>query len=181
MSINLYDMQRMLQNNGVLISFSGRFSQEVIEELGEAVKKYLETDALSKTDTYNVFSVFIEQTQNIKNYSMKYNATVLADRIANSGIVAIGKSDSSYYVSSGNLVAGADVAGLCSKLDLIMAQDKTSLKKMYKEQLHKEIPEGSQGAGLGLIDMARKASQPLKYSIVKQDDAVYFFTLMVRV
>ena len=42
---NLIGLQKVLQNYGVLITFSGRFTQEVIEELGDAVKKYLETDA----------------------------------------------------------------------------------------------------------------------------------------
>ncbi|MDF2816038.1 MAG: hypothetical protein K0Q81_2238, partial [Paenibacillus sp.] len=33
------------------------------------------------------------------------------------------------------------------------------------------------GAGLGLIDMARKATVPLEYSIIAQDDSLSFFTL----
>ena len=83
MQTNLLELQKILQQHGVLISFSGRFSQEIIEELGDAVKKYLETESISQTETYNVFSVFIEQTQNIKNYcGQKVNSPYL-DRIAN--------------------------------------------------------------------------------------------------
>lgn len=181
MEINLIDVLNTLQSYGVLISFSGRFSQKIIEELGDAVKKYLETEAISQKETYNVFSVFIEQTQNIKNYSAEKSNTPLKDRIANSGIVAIGKSEAGYFVSSGNLVESADVPLLADRLEAITLKDKADLKKLYKEQIKKEVPPGTTRAGLGLIEMARKASQPLKYSMIKIDEEVYFFNLMVQV
>lgn len=181
MEINLIDLQKKMQNYGVLISFCGRFSQEIIEELGDAVRKYLETEAVSQNETFNVFSIFIEQTQNIKNYSAQKDGSALGERIANSGIVAIGKSENGYFVSSGNLIESKDAKSLMAQLDVIVAQDKMCLKKLYKEQMKKDIAEGSAGAGLGLIDMARKACQPLKYSVVKIDDEVLFFTLQAQV
>ena len=55
--------------------------------------------------------------------------------------------------------------------------DKQELKQYYKQQLKADVPPGSNSAGLGLIDMARKASRPLEYSIMKLDEAVCFFTL----
>lgn len=181
MELNLLDLQKLLQNYGVLISFSGRFTQEIIEELGDAVKKYLETEAMSQNDTYNVFSMFIEQTQNIKNYSSEKNSSLLGERIANSGIVAIGKWKEGYFVSSGNLIENQDIVPLTSKLDEISALDKVGLKKLYKEQMKKPILPGNTGAGLGLIDMARHANQPLHYEIVKLDEQLTFFTLKAYV
>jgi len=181
MEMNLLSLQKSLRNYGVLISFSGRFSQEIIEELGDAVKKYLETEPLSQTHTYNVFSVFIEQTQNIKNYSAQKSHSPLGDRIANSGIVAIGKNETGYFVSSGNLIESTDVPLLVARLKEIVAEDKPGLKKLYKEQMKKTIPPGAAGAGLGLIDMARKASLPVEYSMIKIDEEVFFFTLTVQV
>lgn len=181
MEMNLLDLQRLLQSYGVLISFSGRFTQAIIEELGEAVKKYLETETMSQTATYNVFSIFIEQTQNIKNYSCQKNGMPLGDRIANSGIVAIGKSEDGYYVSSGNLIERTDLSELISRLNQLENQDKAGLKKLYKEQMKKDILPGSSGAGLGLIDMARRASRPLSHTVVMLDAQLAFFTLKVYI
>ncbi|MDU2064081.1 MAG: SiaB family protein kinase [Sporomusaceae bacterium] len=181
MEINLLDLQKLLQNYGVLISFSGRFTQAIIEELGEAVKNYLDTEATSQNATYNVFSVFIEQTQNIRNYGSRHEGNPLGDRIDNSGIVAIGRNEAGYFVSSGNLVAASDVASLTKRLDELAGLDKAGLKRLYKEQLRRDIGDETAGAGLGLIDMARKASKPLHYSIVPHDDQLSFFTLKVQV
>lgn len=181
MELNLLDLQKTMQNYGVLINFSGRFTQAIIEQLGDAVKKYLETEAISQNDTYNVFSVFIEQTQNIKNYGSQKSGCLLGDRILNSGIVAIGKTEAGYFVSSGNLIENRDITILTAKLDEISSLDKLGLKKLYKEQMKKDILPDSTGAGLGLIDMARRASQPLKYSLVQLDEQVSFFTLKVSI
>lgn len=181
MELNLFDLQKTLQSYGILISFSGRFSQEIIEELGDAVKKYLETEHMSQNDTYNVFSIFIEQTQNIKNYSAIKTNSLLGEKISNSGIVTIGKSEIGHFVSSGNLMENEDTYTLMSKLTTINSLDKVGLKKLYKEQLKKDISADCPGAGLGLIDMARKASRPIEHSLIKLDNECHFFTLKVYV
>lgn len=181
MEMNLLNLQKLLQNQGVLISFSGRFTQTIIEELGEAVKKYLETEATPQNDIFNVFSIFIEQTQNIKNYSGQKSGLPLGERIANSSIVAIGKTEEGYFVSSGNLVEAKDIETLTARLDELAVHDKAGLKKLYKETLKKDVPPDSLGAGLGFIDMARRARRPLHYSVVSLDGQLSFFTLRADV
>ncbi len=181
MKIKLIQMQKMLAKDEVLIIFSGRFSQGIIEELGEALKKHLESQETPTNEVFNVFSVFIEQTQNIKNYTISKEGKSNHDDIVNSGIVSIGKHKSGYYVSSGNLVENNDLLKLTEKLDKLALTNKGELKKLYKEQLRKEVLPGSLGAGLGLIDMARKASEPICYNVDKINETVSFFELTVIV
>lgn len=166
---SLLELQNDLDNYGVLISFSGRFTQGIIEELGEAVKKYLEIEDRPKNDIFNVFAVFIEQTQNIKNYSTSKEGSPVYNRIVSSGIVTIGKSENGYFVCSGN------------QIENLVSLDKDALKKLYKEQIKKELPPGSTSAGVGLIHMARKASLPLEYSVTPLDGDFSFFVLKVIV
>ncbi|WP_042695872.1 DUF6272 family protein, partial [Azospirillum sp. B506] len=73
-----------------------------------------------------------------------------------------------------------DVPGLSAMLDRLRGQDKAGLKAIYKEQSRKPREAGASGAGLGLIDMARKATRPLEYSLRPVDDAYYFFSLEVQ-
>lgn len=181
MEKNLLELQNILQNSGILISFAGRFSQGIIEELGEAIKKHMEAEDNPKNDIYNVFSIFIEQTQNIKNYSVCKKGSDFYDKISNSGIVTIGKANPGYFICSGNLIENYDVPALKEKLDTIMHLDKNELKKLYKEQIRKELKPHCLGAGIGLIDIARKASIPIEYSIQKLDEYFSFFEIRVTV
>lgn len=173
----LLELQRMLNKNGILISFSGRFSQQIIEELGDALKKYLESEECPRNDVFNIFSIFIEQTQNIKNYCENKRTTPHYERIANACMVTIGNSEAGTFVWSGNIIEREDCEQLLRLLSDITPLDKLALKKLYKEKLKQELPLGSSSAGIGLVEMARKATQPLQYDITNLDDNFSFFTL----
>ena len=53
------------------------------------------------------------------------------------------------------------------------------LKAFYKEQRRLGPDDESKGAGLGFIDMARKASEPIAYQIIDAGNGAAFFTLKV--
>jgi hypothetical protein len=172
---DLLSVQNMMRDNGILISFAGRLSQNLIEEYGAAVKSYLETEERPQNEVYHIFSIFIEQTQNIKNYcSMKENSR-FCDTIAHSSIVTIGKTDSGHFICSGNVVEQADLEALTTQIDALIAMDKPALKQLYKEKLRRS--DSTDSAGLGLIDIARKTREPLAYSISGLDANLSFFTL----
>lgn len=180
-SQHLSQVQSVLQGHGILICFSGRLTQGVIEEYGEAVKTYLENEERPKTEVFNVFSIYIEQSQNIKNYCSSKAGSQHYEKIIHSSIITIGKSEEGYYICSGNLIEQKDAEQLRERMDLLQQSDKAALKLLYKNVLKSEQPEGSSNAGLGLIDMARKAKGPLEYVINPVDDAMAFFTLKAMV
>jgi hypothetical protein len=177
MNQDLLHIRNALRENGILISFSGRLSQALIEEYGEAVKKYLESEEVPKNDIYQTFAVFIEQTQNIKNYCSSKLESENYEEISGSCIVTIGKTESSHFIYSGNLLENEDIPKLVRKLDLLKTLDKTQLKQLYKETLKKDFQPEETGAGIGLIDIARKASMPLEYSITEVGNSLSFFML----
>ncbi len=173
---NLYDLKETFNSEGILICFAGPFSHSIIEELGNAVKRYLEAEQMTKDTMMDVFSTFIEQTQNVRNYARQKTEEGNQDCDFNSGIVVIGKSGTNYEVSSGNIVDRSEIQGALKKLDVLKDLDKQELKSIYKEQLRKIQPAGT-SSGLGLIDMSRKTSQPLGYTLRDIDDRYCFFSL----
>ncbi|TXK80072.1 hypothetical protein FU659_18920 [Paenibacillus sp. N3.4] len=167
----------MLQSRGILISFSGKLSQGMIEEYGEAVKRYLEQDNRPKSEVSHIFSIFIEQTQNIKNYCTTKESSSNSETINQSSIVTIGKVEKGNFVCCGNLVENGDLGRLVARIESLAHMNKDELKRKYKEMLRKELVENQTSAGVGLIDMARKASLPLEYSVTRIDEHLSFFTL----
>ncbi|WP_409345371.1 SiaB family protein kinase [Paenibacillus sp. MBLB4367] len=182
MMIDVLEVQQALRSRGILICFSGKLTQSLIAEYGEAVKSYLETEDRPQNEVFNIFSLFIEQTQNINNYNAVKSESPSYDALLQSSIVTIGKTDEvGYVVSSGNLIENEDAEWLKSYIDALIPLDKTELKALYKAKLKADLAPGATGAGLGIIDMARKSSSPLQYSIVKQNDQLSFFTLKATV
>jgi hypothetical protein len=179
MMAKLTDIQNILRDNHIITCFSGRFSQGVIEELGVAIKNHMKSEASPKSMIYNVFSVYIEQAQNIKNYISSKENSPAGKLIANSSVVCIGTTAEAYFIWSGNLVEHSDVGLLHNRLELIAGRNKDELKQIYKEELKKEMIPGARGAGIGLIDIARKASLPLEYSFQPIDDQLSFYEIKV--
>ena len=177
--MNLFDLKESLDSAGALITFSGSFTHGIIEELGTAVRKYLESDDVQKSAMMDVFSVYVEAAQNVSNYTSSKLETGDSPLIANSSIVVIAKQEARYEVRAGNLVHNADVAALKERIQALLTLDKAGLKTLYKEQLRKERPAGVSNAGLGFIDMARRASRPLEYEVTPVDQDRSFFSLRI--
>jgi hypothetical protein len=177
----LHEVRRALSSEGILMCFNGPFSHSIIEELGKAVRRYLESEELRRSSLMDVFSVYVEATQNVANYANRAGRPEEQRQQLNSGIIVIGRRGDQYLIQSGNPVQPEDAGPLRSRLDQIIALDKTGLKALYKERMRQPLEPGRSGAGLGLIDMARKASEPLTYTFVPGEDGMPFFSLKVIV
>src|SRR6056297_292023 len=167
--MDILKLRNNLNKYGVIMSFTGPFSQGIIEEIGSALRNYLESKSDSKGRIFKVFSVFIEQTQNIKNYAFSLADKDDQEDILLSGILNIGLKDGKYFVSSGNLVKKEDVAELKTRLDKISSYNKKELAKKYREKLRGADNKNGDGAGLGLIEMTRKASENIIFDFESVD------------
>ena len=179
--MNILNLRNKLNEYGVIMSFTGPFSQGIIEEIGDALRNYLETKIDSRGEIFKVFSVFIEQTQNIKNYAYQLPEENTQEDILLSGILNIGYKDEKYFVSSGNLVKEDDVDELRARLNQIKSYNKKELAKAYREILRSNKENDRGGAGLGLIEMARKASESIVFSFEDTEGGYKFFTLTIRI
>ena len=182
---DLFELRATLQRQGIIFAFSGYMTETVLSGLGEAIKQKLTIDDAGTKTLRSVFAVFVEQMQNIIRYSAELAAQSSA---ADSplleiryGIVTIGQEGSEYVVQAGNLVAQKDVERLRARLIKIRDMNKEELRALHKEQLRAAPEEGSKGAGLGIMEIARRASKPIEFDFTDVDGDYAFFTLKARV
>ena len=79
------------------------------------------------------------------------------------------------------MVAGADAAGLAGRIDELNGLDKRTLRRRFKEQLRAPHQAGSRGAGLGLLDIARRAAPPMLLARTPLTGEWEFVSLLVRI
>jgi hypothetical protein len=167
----LYQQYEQMKGSKVLVSLKGALSQDVITEFGTMIKSSLSAE----TNTRKIFAVFIELAQNILHYS--------AERSDNAddgvGIILLREVENLFYLSSGNLVVNDNGNKIHDKCEIVNSKTKEELKALYQQQIKDGRPEGSKGAGLGLIDIARKCDSPIDCIIDKIDDTNSFMTLTV--
>lgn len=177
--IELFQLYKNLHEEGVIFSFCGPASQAVVEGIGETLRRRMEVQGVGAGLINKVFSVFIEQIHNMLHYSSEKIPDEPTDEDElRFGIILIGMRNDKYYVRCGNYVANQHVQGLADLLSTLHGLDKDGLKALYKERRRSlESLEGSKGAGLGFIEMARKASEPLTYDFIQVNDTLSFFSI----
>lgn len=177
--INLYDYKQRLQDDGIIFSFSGPMSHEIIEGIGSAIRvKIGEGKNGDRQVALKVFSIFVEQVENVINYSAEKDHE---DSQLSFGIVVIGKKDNHFFISGGNKIQTAKVDKLKSNLNKLIAMNKDELKIYYKEKRKASKEDDSKGAGIGFIEMARKSTKPIEYSFENIDSQYSFFTIKISI
>jgi hypothetical protein len=176
----LFEIRSTLRNQGIIFAYSGYVTEAVLSGVGDAIRQKLLFDDADTKTTRSVFAVFVEQMQNMIRYSAE---TAVAGASAPSpseiryGVLTIGQENGEYVIHAGNLIQRSDVERLRAKLTRIREMNKEELRALYKEQLRGDPGEGSKGAGLGFMEIARRASKPIEFDFTDVDDEHAFFTL----
>ncbi len=175
--IDLFSLQQTYNQQRIMLCFNGPLTKSLIEEIGNALRNYMQRESAAASVAMDVFGAYIEMTQNIRHYAASKGWN---EADASATVVISRNADGRYVVSAGNIVEADDGRDLTARIEALAATDPAGLKARYKEQLRRPREEGSaSGAGLGLIDMARRAAEPLACSLRTLDDGRVFFSLRV--
>lgn len=176
-SIDLFELQRSFNAQRIMLCFNGPLSASLIEEIGKALRNYLESQTDSATASTDVFAAYIELTQNIRHYNE------LNQMHESPATVVVGRdTQDRYLVCAGNIVVRADGENMLQRVSELAKLDKAQLRQRYKEQLRQaRAPDSKSGAGLGLIDLARKASAPIAASLQNAGADRAFLSFMITI
>lgn len=173
--LDIYALRETFNRNRILLCFNGPFTATLIEEIGSALREHLQALQASPSSVADVFAVYIEMTQNIRRYTLEQQ---LQEQAATSTLIVSRNTHDNYVVSSGNIVKLAHGTALIQRVEELAEMDKPALKAAFKAQLRQPRESLDQdSAGLGLIDIARKATQPLAAFIRPVDAQHAFFSL----
>jgi len=163
------------------IIYSGALWADGIEGLGVALRRHMEFEHMTLTASQSVFSVFIEQMNNMLMYSAE-KVDVDEHRGVPKGAFILASKDKVYIAQSGNVMKTENAELVRSRIDHLNSMDKQELRKYYKEQLRSEnLNPESKGAGIGLIEIAKRASAPIEYEFIPYGEGLTFFTMCVKI
>jgi hypothetical protein len=167
-----------MDQEGIVFSFSGTISQSITSIMVETAKQQLEDSGENSKMTRNMFLIAVEQLQNIMSYS---NAKSIQDgnRYTSPGVLVIGfdKDKDKYYINSSNEIVEADKAIISQKIDHINSMEKSDLRQYLRDKLRSAEDSHNRGAGVGIIEMAKRSSEKLEYDFEDIDGKLYFHIL----
>lgn len=170
---NIYDE---MTNNGFSLVYFGEFSHDITMMFTSMAENDMDKRSEEKVIKKKVFHVLVEILQNLNRHSDEMN-----DAKIGNGLFIIGMKDDIYYIISSNKVSAKHKDSLEIALKQVNAASRPELKEMYKKQIKEGKLSDKGGAGLGLIDIARKSGEQLNYQFLQIDENYYFFILEVEI
>ena len=173
----VYEFHEMMTDQKILLAYEGKISHDVtlaFTELAETKLNISETDEMV---TQRVYHVMVECLQNICKHADDEKTGEFIE--PGSGIFLVGMNEEGYRVTTGNAIANSKIEYLSSTIDEINSLNKDELKAVYKKKLVENRLSDKGGAGLGLLDIARKTGQKIEYNIKPINDKTSFFLLNI--
>lgn len=178
--MNIKDIQQMVDQDGIVfLSYGGFLSQALIAGMTEALEKETEYNDMHMGDASNIFTIFIELSQNMMNYSKSHHPhdpLVVAE-----GLILVSKDNNfNYYIHSQNIITEDDKNKIEPKLQEIVSLDRDTIKKRYRELRKSGKESHSKGAGIGFYEIAKHCNS-LEYDFTSINEDRYYFHIKTNI
>lgn len=173
--LSLYDE---LIDNGISIVYIGKFNQKIVTFFPAMLEEQMHQVSESRKIKKRVYHTLVETLQNLQRHS---DAITQYNIEKSSGVFMIGKKDNIYYIITSNKIVTETIPKLTRAIETVNNATPEELKKMYKKQLRDGSLSKKGGAGLGLIDIARKTDEKLDYLFIPIDNNLNYFVLKAEI
>ncbi len=168
-SLNLFEA---MQKSAIEYVYIGEFTTSITDSILSLAELNLETSNDSIKLKKRVYFILVEGLQNITRHQ-QYDPQLAQY----SGLLVIQRFDDTFVITTANHIANEDIPKIKSHIDKINSLDPKELKEYYREILAQQHFSSKGGAGLGLIEIARKSGNKLLYSFDKINDQYSIFYL----
>jgi hypothetical protein len=169
-----FEVYQFMSEKNILVAFTGHFDHLVTTSLLRNIKSKLgDLQSMTGIDK-RVYNVLVESIENISKYTSKNS------QAHNIAMLLLCKGDHNFTVITGNHVLNKDIPALKARLDKVIKLNQDELKKLYRQQmLSKRTDENS--AGLGIIDIAIKSKNQIKYDFKQLNDDTSFYLFQTEI
>jgi len=163
------------------VILNGYITSMGIEAHVAGLKEYLKINNIPVKVSNPIYSVFIEQTNNVLMYSEDYDYDYDEAEMPK-GHFLFGEDHSTFILQSINSVKNINIDLIKKKIDHLNNLNKKEMRQYYKECIKSENSNpNSKGAGLGLIDIAKHSDTPIEYLFNPHINNLSFFTMMIKI
>jgi hypothetical protein len=171
------EFYRTIHLDDLTLAYSGNFTDSMTEKIIQLSETYLgSNEKLAKLKRRTSFLV-AECFQNVVRHSTKETSDEQVMSLNESFFLRF--YDNRCYIASENLIPNNGIDSLKEQLDQVNNLNQDELKALYRTILSEGSFSEKGGAGLGLVEMARKTGNRLSYSFERESDDQSFFYLML--
>jgi hypothetical protein len=169
----VYEVHQLLSNKDTLMAFTGYFDHLLTTLLLINVKNKLGSSETATGVEKKVYSVLVECIENVSKHSPENGDKTISTLL-------VSKSETKYSIITGNYISNSEVSDLKEKLDKVANSSLAELKQLYREQILSRRSDEN-NAGLGIIDIAIKTGNQIKYEFKPISEHTTFYLLQTDI
>jgi len=154
----------------LMFVYRGAVTNQNSEALLMLLEKEMEQSDFGFVGRKRLFMFVLESLQNVT----RHGNSAISDLMS---LVVYSKLDRGYTVTTANVIDKDDEPELRKQLDLLNTLEASEIRKLYREKLSTTDISSRGGAGLGLIEMAKKTGNKLDYDFLELDEKTQYFVL----
>ena len=134
------------------------------------LEKEMENSEFGFVGRKRLFMFVLESLQNVSRHSDQ-------DQHGDMSLVVYSKKGNGYTVTTGNVLPSANIKDLKGKLEKINNLQTDEIRNIYRQMLGNAEFSNKGGAGLGLLEMAKRTGNKLDYDFVPLNEDYSYFIL----
>ncbi len=174
---NFFDFHRLMQQYQIMMIYAGEFSQSLTRTLLAFTEKKFSMENLEDIVRRKIFNIMVELLQNISKNALDNDQ----EPTEFSPVFMIGEREDSYLLISSNKMDNDHIPSLKKRIDEVNSLDQPGLKKLYKQVRMNSAFSAAGGAGIGIIDMARKSNHKILFDFSRIDHRSSMFSIQIKI
>lgn len=177
--MNVDYIQEIVDKDGIIfLAYGGFMTQTLISGMTEALEKETKHSNLNMGVSTDIFTIFIELSQNIMNYSK--SKLLSCKELKSEGLIIVGKDEKSYFIHSQNIIAKQDKDKIEKKLDEIVSMTRDEVKKKYRESRRSGKDKHGKGGGIGFYEISKRSTN-IEYEFKEINEDKYYFHFVSKI
>jgi hypothetical protein len=163
-------LRQKLSDEHLMFAYRGEVTGDNSVGLLTLLEKEMEFSDFSLLGRKRLFMFVLENLQNITRHGVTKSEEITS-------LVVYNKTADGYTVSTGNALRKNEVKSLRSNLEKINSLEPDKIREVYRAMLQDSNIGSKGGAGLGLMEMARKTGNKLDFDFLPINDKYSYFIL----
>jgi hypothetical protein len=174
---NVASLENLMAENNIFMIWSGHITEGIGEEVLSLAEARLNENDVDTDVRRKVFNILVEMLENVS----KYNPGRDLEEKYGMPLALVRLIDGKFFLTTGNLILNSRTFELKEKIDKISGYNKKELKELFYSSLSEQTIDTDSTGNMGLLDMARKSGNKLKYQFERVNDLYSYFMLTAGV
>lgn len=158
--------------------YKGEITDDAISIVIAEMEDCLYREQTPKRVHKKIIYIIVECLQNIYNY---FRDKPYQKALNDESCLDIISNTEYYTINVSNYVCSEHYQSIIKKIEYINSLSAEQLHELYLKVLSSQKVSSSGGAGLGLIDIARKSGRKLSYILTPNNNGDIYFTLQISI